>query len=311
MPRMRIFIAGASGVLGRRLVRLLAADGHDVRGLARSPEAEGKVRSAGGTPVAADLFDPASLTGAAEGCEAIIHAATSIPQTARTAPKDFAANDRIRRDGTRALLEAAKAIGARRFVFQSIVWAARPRDGRPFDESAPPGDDPIAQSALDAEKMVAGSGGVTLRCGWFYGADSASTRSLAGALRKRGLPLFGGGTARLSYLHLDDAAAAFALAATRARPGLYHAVDDEPASSADFLGHLAKALGAPAPLSVPKWFARIVAGREAVRFFCTPTITHAAKFKQETGWAPRYPTFREGIAQVASEWRAEREILGA
>src|SRR5207244_8892573 len=148
---VRAFVAGASGVLGRRLVRLLAERGHEVRGLARSAAAEERVRSAGGTAVQGNLFDAESLRRAADGCEAIVHAATAIPQKARPSARDFAANDRIRRDGTRALLAAPRSIGARRFIFQSIVWAARPRDGSPFDESSPPGDDPVAQSALDGE----------------------------------------------------------------------------------------------------------------------------------------------------------------
>jgi len=307
---MEIFVAGASGVLGRRLVRLLARQGHGVRGLARSAAAEEKVRSAGATPVVADLFDARSLERAAAGCSCIVHAATSIPQTRRMALKDFAANDRIRRQGTRALLDGAKAVGAR-LVFQSIVWAARPRDGAAFDESAPPGDDPVAQSALDGERMVSEVGSTTLRCGWFYGADSASTRALARALRRRGLPLFGGGAAQLGHLHLDDAAAAFALAAVNPRPGVWHVVDDEPPSSADFFGHLAKRIGAPAPMSVPKWLARVVAGREAVRFFCTPMITNASKFKAETGWSPRFSSYRQGLDQVVESWRASRQLLGA
>ena len=135
---------------------------------------------------------------------------------------------------------------ASRFIFQSIVWAARPNDGAHFDEASPSGDDPVAQSALDAERMVADAGFTTLRCGWFYAADSASTRGLAQALKRRGLPLFGGGRAKLSYLHLDDAATAFAAAATRlTRSGLWHVVDDEPASTADYFGHLARTIGDP------------------------------------------------------------------
>jgi len=306
-----VFVAGASGVLGRRLVRLLVERGHHVRGLARSAAAEEKVRRAGGTPAAADLFDAESLKRAADGCEALVHAATSIPSRARLKPKDFALNDRLRRDGTRALLAAAKSVGAQRLVFQSIVWAARPANGEPFDETAPPGDDPLAQSALDGEQIVADAGFSTLRCGWFYGADSDTTRSLARGLKRRGLPLFGSGTARLSFLHTDDAAAAFALAAERAGPGLWHVVDDEPASSADYLRALAERIGAPPPLSVPQWLARLVAGREAVRLFCTPMVTQASRFKADFAWTPRYPTFREGLDQVAAAWRDDPMQLRA
>jgi nucleoside-diphosphate-sugar epimerase len=300
---MRIFLAGASGVLGRRLVRLLADRGHEVRGLARSPAAGTAVHRAGGTAIAADLFDAASLARAAEGCEVIIHAATSIPQKKRVRPEDFALNDRIRREGTHALIDCAVAVGATRLVFQSIVWAARPDDGSPFDETSPPGTDPVAQSALDGERMIAAAGFSTLRCGWFYGADSGSTRSFAEGLRRRRLPLVGGGRAKLSFLHLDDAAAAFAAAAEHARPGLWHVVDDEPASTADCFRTFAELLGAPPPRNLPLWLARLGAGRESVRFLSTPMITSAARFKRDFGWAPRYPTVRQGLEQVIDEWR--------
>jgi len=290
-------------VLGRRLVGLLAARGHEVRGLARSAEAEERVRRAGGIPATADLFDKGSLARAAGESEVLIHAATSIPQKRRPSLADFALNDRIRRDGTRALLECAQIIGARRVVFQSIVWAARPADGAPFDENSPPGPDPVAQSALDGERMIAEAGFSTLRCGWFYGPD-ASTRGFADALRRRRLRVIGG-AAKLSFLHLDDAAAAFALAAEQAGPGLWHVVDDEPASSADFFRALADRIGAPAPRTVPKWLARLGASRMSVDFLCTPMVTTAAKFRRDFRWIAKYPTYREGLDQTAAQWRQE------
>ncbi|MCA1825405.1 MAG: NAD-dependent epimerase/dehydratase family protein [Myxococcales bacterium] len=297
---MNVFVAGASGVLGRRLIGLLAGRGHDVRGLARSAGGEERVRRAGGTPVAADLFDGESLARAADGCEVLIHAATSIPQKKRVSLADFAANDRIRREGTRALLDCARAVGARRVVFQSIVWAARPADGAPFDETSAPGPDPVARSALDGERMIADAGYSTLRCGWFYGAD-AGTRALAESLR-RGRVAAIRGAARLSFLHLDDAAAAFAIAAERAGPGLWHVVDDEPATSADFFRALADRIGAPAPRSVRKWSARLAAGRMSVDFLCTPMVTTAAKFKRDFRWMPRYPSYRQGLDQIVAQW---------
>ena len=299
---MRVFVAGASGVLGRRLVALLAARGHEVRGLARSPAAEERVRKAGGAPVAGDLFDADAMALAAEGSEAIVHAATSIPAKQRATAADFAVNDRIRRKGTRALIDAARRLGVKRVVFQSIVWAARPEDGSPFDESSPPGPDPIARSALDGEKMIADAGFSTLRCGWFYGSD-AGTRGFAEALRKRGLPLIAGGQAKLSFLHLDDAASAFAIAAERAGAGLWHVVDDEPVTTADFFHALAERIGAPQPMNVSKWVARIAAGKGAVDLLTKPMITNALKFKRDFGWKPAYPTYREGLGQIVAEWR--------
>ena len=291
---MRVFIAGASGVLGRRLVALLAARGHEVRGLARTAAAEATVRQAGGAPATADLFDADSLARAADGCEVMVHAATAIPRRKAPSAADFSLNDRIRREGTRALLDAASRTGARRFLFQSIVWAARPDDGAPFDESTPPPrTDPIALSALDGEEMVAAAGFSTLRCGWFYGSD-AGTREMAASLRQGTLPLIDGGKVRLSFLHLDDAASAFAIAAERAGTGLWHVVDDEPAPLGDFVRELARLIGAAAPPVVP-------AG-DAPRFTSIPMVTSAAQFNRDFSWLPQYPTFREGLAQTVREW---------
>src|SRR5579864_9815429 len=147
---MKIFIAGASGVLGRRLVRGIVSRGHSVIGQVRSPKAEAAVKAAGGEPRQADLFDAESLARAADGCDTVIHAATAIPTKQKTVPADWAMNDHIRRKGTRCLTEAAAKIGAKTYLQQSITWVARPKDQSPFDEDSPIAPEPAIQSAIDA-----------------------------------------------------------------------------------------------------------------------------------------------------------------
>src|SRR5580704_2901236 len=188
---MRVFIAGASGVLGLRLVRQFVAQGHSVVGLARTAKAEIAVKEAGGEPRQADLFDAESLAQAAEGCDTVIHAATAIPVKQKTAPADWAMNDHIRRKGTRCLTEAAAKIGAKTYLQQSIAWVARPKDDSPFDEDSPLVPEPAIQSAIDAEAIARdaeSAEGFTvsiLRGGFFYDFESTHTRMIAGALRKR------------------------------------------------------------------------------------------------------------------------------
>src|SRR6266446_2724177 len=150
---MKVFIAGASGVLGRRLVRQFVARGHSVIGQVRSPKSESAVKEAGGQPHHADLFDAESLAKAAEGCDTVIHAATAIPTKRKTAPPDWVMNDRIRRKGTRCLTEAAAKIGAKTYLQQSIAWVARPADESSFDENSPTAGDSTMQSAIDAEAI--------------------------------------------------------------------------------------------------------------------------------------------------------------
>src|SRR5438094_7966506 len=171
---MRVLVAGASGVLGRRIVRQLVARNHRVVGLARSGTAEATVRSLGGEPRRADLFDADAVAQAAKGCDIIIRAATAIPTKVRTGPRDWAMNDRIRREGTRSLVAAAARISARAFLQESVVWAVGSLDGRPFDEDAPPAGGPILAYALDGERIAREDGSangfhtIALRCGRSY-----------------------------------------------------------------------------------------------------------------------------------------------
>jgi len=308
---MKVFIAGASGVLGRRLVRQFVARGHSVIGQVRTPKAEGAVRESGGEPRHADLFDAESLARAAEGCETVIHAATAISTKQKPVPADWAANDRIRRKGTRCLTEAAAKIGAKTYLQQSIAWVARPKDESTFDEDSPTVPEPTIQSAIDAEAIAREAGsaeGFTvsiLRGGFFYDSESAHTRMIADALGKRQMPIIGGGDAMWAMIHTDDAASAYVAAAEKPRSGVWHIVDNELVQVRTFLKEFAVRLGAPAPRRVPVWLARWLAGEQAVTYFTKSTRTTNARFRRDCGWTPRFATYREGLDQIVAAWNVE------
>ena len=307
---MQVFIAGASGVLGRRITRQLVARGHSVIGQVRSPKAEAAVRDAGGEPRHADLFDADSLARAAEGCDTVIHAATAIPVKQKTTPADWAMNDRIRRKGTRCLTEAAAKIGAKTYLQQSIAWVARPKDDSAFNEDSPIVPDPTIQSAIDAEAIAReaeSAEGFTvaiLRAGYFYDSESGHTRMIAAALRKRQMPIIGGGDAQWAMIHTDDAASAYVAAAVNPKSGVWHIVDNELVPVRVFLKDFAGRLGAPVPRRVPVWLAKWMAGAQAVTYFTKSTRTTNARFRGAFGWTPRYPTYREGLEQIVAEWKA-------
>jgi len=309
--RMRVFVAGATGVVGRRLVRQLAVRGHEVVALARGPEKEGLVRRLGGTPVRGDLFDADSLAPAMAGCDVAIRAATAIPTKPRVRLRDFAMNDRIRTEGTRAILEAAARARVSAYVHESVVWDAGRPDGGPFDEDAPAR--PIAGLAgtIAGERIAREDGArlginvAVLRFGVFYSADAAHTRTIGQRLSRRALPIIGDGSATWSMIHADDAAEAFVASAERPRSGLWHVVDDRPVTLAELFGDLARRLGAPPPRRVPMWLAMLIGGRLTVETLTTSFPTSNAKLRRDFGWAPHYPTHREGLDQVLAAWREE------
>lgn len=308
---MEVFIQGATGVLGRRLVGAFAAAGHEVVGLARSPQGESAVRAAGGTPARADVFDAASLAKAAAGAEVVVRAATAIPPTPRPRPRDFAMTARLRTEGTKALLAAAVRVGARVFLQESIVWVARPRDGAPFDESTPPALDAVNGPVAEAEHLAASLGAAggftatTLRLGNFFAADAWHTRFMGERVKLHKLPIIGRGDSTLAVIHADDAAAAFVAAASRPSSGLFHVVDDLPAPTGDLIAGLAQRLGARPPARVSPFLARLAAGRYATDFFTVPMRTSNARFKEAFGWEPRFPTYRETLDEIAGAWKRE------
>lgn len=308
---MKIFVAGATGVLGRGLIRQFQERGHSVIGLARDERGEQIIRSLQCESRRADIFEADSLSRAAEGAEVVIHAATSIPGKTRTKPADWEMNDRLRRDGTRALTACAADIGAKLYLQQSIVWLARPADGSAFDETSPVQPDWVSLSAVDAEQIALEAGErlgfnvSVLRCGMFYGPEAASTRTMGELLLKRKMPLIGGGRAVLSCLHTEDAAGAFVAAAEANKTGLWHVVDDMNVPLKEMLSYFAERLGAAPPRNIPAWLARLIAGSYMVGFFTSSVRASNARFCEDFGWRPRYPSYREGLDQVVQQWKAE------
>jgi nucleoside-diphosphate-sugar epimerase len=308
---MRIFIAGATGVLGRRMIPQFLERGHSVIGLARNEENEAIIRHLGASPCRGDLFDVNSLTDAAAGADVIVHAATAIPTAQKVKPQDWEMNDRIRRDGTRALAQCAARVGARAFLVESIAWVARPADQSAFDEDSPVNPDSVSQSCADLENIALDAGRdhrfrtAVLRFGWFYAPEASHTKSFGELLVKRQLPIIGKGDAIWSSIHVHDAASAFVAAAEGKAGGIFHVVDDQPVTSEEYLTTFATGLGAPPPRRVPVWLARLLAGSHAVNFLNSSTRTTNARFKRNFAWTPKFPTYREGLQDVLQEWRAE------
>lgn len=309
---MRIFIAGATGVLGRRMVRQFVEKNHSVVGLARDDAGARTIRQFGGESVVADIFDADSLAAAVGRADVVIHAATSIPAGVSRDRKAWELNDRLRREGTRALTQAAAKLGARSYVQQSIVWVARPADDSFFDErTAVASPSELYSSAFDGERIAQEAGAkhgfnvAVLRCGGFYAADASHTRGFAEGLLRRRLPLLGRGEAVSANIHADDAASAFVAAAEAGRGGLWHVTDDEPATIREMLFEFAQRLGAHEPRRVPLWLARLFLWQGVVEFFTRSTRTSNRLFREQLGWTPRYPSFRVGLGEVVGTWRTE------
>jgi 2-alkyl-3-oxoalkanoate reductase len=305
---MRVLLAGATGVLGRRLVRQLAQSGHEPYGLTRDQHGEQLIQEMGGVPVRADLFSPDDITAQVDSIDAIIHAATAIPQKQKPSAKDWQLNDQVRINGIESLSEVALRTETKHLIFQSIVWVARPDDQSAFDEDTPVNPDEVTDSAAKAEQIAlraADEFGFTttiLRGGWFYAPDAWHTQTFGEALRKRMLPVIGDGSAYWSIIHADDAAGAHLAALQHRLQGIFHVVDDEPVQVGEFFRYFAEMQGAKPPMRIPVWLARIMAGSFSTDFATSSTITSASKFKAATGWQPQFPSYREGLAQVAREW---------
>jgi 2-alkyl-3-oxoalkanoate reductase len=309
---MRVFVAGASGAVGRPLVPRLVAAGHEVTGTTRSEERAETVRAAGAHAAVVDVFDSDALRAAmAEAApEVVVHELTALPARLDFRKPDvYAATNRLRTEGTRNLLEAARAAGARRFVSQSIAFAYRNDGSRVKTEEDPLLDDaPGAfgggvRSLREMEALVLGAQdleGLVLRYGFFYGPGThyGSEGSMVADVRRRRLPVVGKGTGTFSFIHVDDAADATVAAVERGAPGVYNVTDDEPAPMRDWLPVLARAAGAKRPLRVPVWLARLVAGGQAATFATELRGASNEKAKRELGWEPAHPSWRTGFDEV-------------
>jgi nucleoside-diphosphate-sugar epimerase len=300
---MRVFVAGASGAIGTQLVPQLLDRGHQVIGSFKSPGNAERVRALGAEPIRLDLLDPRAVRTAILETrpDAIIHQATALAdlRLSRNLDRSFAPTNRLRTQGTDALLAAAREAGVRRFVAQSFASLRYARQGGPVKTEDDPLDPtpPAATRETNAamrylDQAVTDAGGIALRYGGFYGA---ANDGLVGPVRKRQLPIVGNGEGVSSFIHLHDAAAATVLALEHGGAGVYNIVDDEPAPAREWLPVLASVLGAKPPRHVPVWLARLVAGQAAVMMGTASRGASNAKAKRELGWTLRYPSWREGF----------------
>jgi nucleoside-diphosphate-sugar epimerase len=307
---MRVFVAGATGVIGRPLVPALIATGHQVTAMTRSPDKTAALAAAGATPVVCDAFDAAALEAAvrAAGPEVIVNELTDLPRSfaPRAMAQAYETTSRLRTEATRTLIDAGAASGAKRVIAQSIAFLYAPEgpvvqgeDGRPFTEAPPPFGDAV-RALVQMEALVTstpGIDGVVLRYGALYGPGTwyAAGGSTAEAVRRRRYPIVGDGGGVFSFLHVDDAAAATVAAVAGGAPGVYNIVDDDPARMRDWLPVYAQALGAPAPRRAPEWLARLAAGRAATAMATSLRGASNAKAKRELGWRPQHASWRTGF----------------
>jgi 2-alkyl-3-oxoalkanoate reductase len=312
---MKVFVAGATGALGKQLVPLLVEQGHEVTGMTRTPAKADQIRSMGARAAIADALEPeavAQVVAEAEP-EAVIHQLTAIDPDAfgRSIDKMFAETNRLRTQGTDHLLAAARAVGTRRFVVQSFAPWPYKRVGGPVKTEEDPLDDdppkPVRETVAAIrylEAAVTGAEdieGIALRYGWFYGPGTSVGLDPLGEqvemLRKRRFPIVGSGAGTWSMIHIHDAAAATAAALERGGRGAYNVVDDDPAPVSVLLPELAKAVGADAPRHVPRWLGWLVAGEPAVIMMTSIRGSSNEKAKRELGWQPRYPSWRLGFRE--------------
>jgi len=312
---MKVFLAGATGVLGRPAARALIEGGHEVRGTARGEEKSDLLRSDGVEPVSVNLFDPEAVKAAVAASEVVLHFATKIPPLTRMRWKGaWRENDRLRTEATRILVDAAIAAGASAFVYESITFTY----GEHGDEWVGE-DDSLSiswaslNSTIDAERQTkrftdSGGRGIALRYAIFYAPYATSTLDTVRLARRRLLLVPGEGLNFVSSIHVDDAAAA-AVAALSAPTGVYNVTDDEPLRMRDYTRAITDAFGMNPQRRVPEWLFRLVGGGPAKYILSSQRICNV-RFKEKTGWSPKYRSAREGWQQIAAELD-ERAHVGA
>jgi nucleoside-diphosphate-sugar epimerase len=300
---MRVFVAGASGAIGTRLVAQLVERGHDVIGTFRSPGGGEGLRALGADPIMLDLLDARAVRKAVleSKPEAIVHQATALAGRgfSRKLDRTFAQTNRLRTEGTDALVAAVCEAGVRRFIAQSFAPYRYARQGGmvkteddPLDPTPAPGTERTFAAMAYVDHAVTEAGGIALRYGGFYGnADNP----LLKPVRKRLFPIIGNGEGVTSFVHLEDAAAATVLALEHDGACIYNIVDDDPAPLREWLPVLANVLAAKPPRHIPAWLARLIAGEDAVKMGTQTRGASNAKAKRELGWTLRYPSWREGF----------------
>jgi nucleoside-diphosphate-sugar epimerase len=318
---MKVFVAGASGAIGKQLVPMLVERGHEVTGMTRSPAKQDVIRQLGARAVVADALDPEAVAQALAEAEpeAVIHELTAIDagKFGRNFDKAFAQTNRLRREGTDHLLAAAKAAGARRFVAQSFAPWLYKRVGGPVKaegdllDTKPPKAVRQTFAAIrhveDTVTLADGIEGIVLRYGGFYGPGTSIAVDPDGEqvkmIRKGRLPIVGDGGGVWSFVHIEDAASATALAVERGGSGAYNVVDDDPAEVSEFLPELARIVGAKPPRRVPRWLGWLVGGEATVVMMSEFRGASNEKARRELGWELRYPSWRLGFRDGLSDTR--------
>ena len=312
---MRVFVAGATGVIGQYLVPSLIAAGHEVTGTTRSPAKAAGLRQAGAAPVIADGLDRQAMLDAVQAAQpdVIVHQMTALAAMTdfRHFDQEFAVTNELRTKGTDYLLEAARLAGTRRFIAQSFIGWNNARTGSPVKTERDPLDPdplPATRQSMAAirhiEETVPGAvpEGLVLRYGMLYGHGASD--SMLDIVRKRRMPVIGGGTGIWSFTEVTDAAAATAAAVTRGAPGVYNIVDDEPAPVRLWLPYLSQCLGVKPPRHAPAWAGRLLAGEMVVSLMTQARGSSNEKAKRELGWAPRYASWRDGFPAWTKAARA-------
>jgi len=311
---MKVFVAGATGALGKQLVPMLVANGHEVVGMTRSDAKRDQVRRLGAQPMVADALD-ADAVGRAVGeaePDVIVHQLTAIPPSVdmRHFAREFALTNRLRTEGTDHLLSAGRAAGVKRFVAQSnatlYAYMGGPIKGEDdsLNDDPPPAMRDSVAALRHLEAAVTGAAwteGIALRYGWFYGPGTGVALEPLGSqielLRQRQLPIVGRGTGVWSFIHIEDAARATVTAIEGGPAGVYNIVDDEPAPVSAWLPVLAEAVGAKRPLRVPRWVGRLAAGPVVVKVMTEVRGAANDKAKQDLDLQLRYPSWRQGFVE--------------
>jgi nucleoside-diphosphate-sugar epimerase len=306
---MRVLVAGASGVVGRRLVPQLVARGHQVTATTTSAAKVGLLERLGATGVVMDGLDATSVGEAVAAArpDAIVHEMTGLSLAHAGKPdlrhpdRFFATTIRLRTEGTDHLLAAAEATGVSHVVAQSFGAFGGIREGgwvKTEDDPMDPGPTSLrkgTEAIQHLEDVVVKAGGAGLRYGSLYGPGAIDDQ--VKLVRKRQFPLVGGGTGYMSWVHLDDAASATVLAVEQHASGVFNIVDDEPAPASEWLPYLAACAGAKRPMRVPKWLARLLAGEMAVMMMTDARGFSNAKAKRELGWQLSHPSWRQGFKE--------------
>jgi 2-alkyl-3-oxoalkanoate reductase len=310
---MRIFIAGATGAVGQPLVRRLAAEGHQVTGMTRTPRKAALLRDLGAEPVVADALDRDAVNAAVRAArpEVVVHQLTAIgAMHPRNVDASFEATNKLRTEGTDNLIAAAREARARLFVAQSFAGWPYARVGGPvkaeddpLDDDPPKGVRATIAAIRHLETAVTGAtglDGIVLRYGGFYGPGTGIARGgdMVENIAKGRFPVVGDGGGVWSLVHIEDAADATVAAIDRGEPGIYNIVDDEPAPVREFLPALAKAIGAKPPRHVPGFLGRLLLGPAGYAMMTKIRGASNAKAKRELGWVPRHASWRQGFQSL-------------